>query len=344
MTPQQHETPEIIQLQFYRGDELLSRDIPPRDDLVENLIQAKSFNFLAGEEGCGKSLLAMNLAVAVSTGMEKWLSYPIKKSGRVIYLNNELTDEDFIRRLIRMKSRLPTEEHITNLIVAPETPLIQNCWHSLEEKCEREKPVLVILDCLYLAHREDENDSTAMRNLMLYFLRLRNRFNLAVIVVHHTRKGARNSQMRNDLMRGSSVFGGASDGVLMMVRSPADENKRLLKATKGRNISDDSRRTLQLSLDKETLWFSDDGVVSTGQDADNFQTATERINWQEIFGEKRELQYGDILKACAPMLLSDKTIQRALTDAVKVGKVNHTGRGTYELNRPDDANNPSGVL
>jgi hypothetical protein len=48
-------------LKLYSGLEIFNMDIPKESFLIENLITENSVNFIAGEPGCGKSLLAMNL-------------------------------------------------------------------------------------------------------------------------------------------------------------------------------------------------------------------------------------------------------------------------------------------
>src|SRR5258708_40157166 len=99
-----------------------------------------------------------------------------------------------------MSAAIAEEGNLSNLIIAPDTPIIAKCWQSIEEICARERPVLLIIDCLYLAHDGDENDASSMRRGMQYFLFFRNKFNLAVLVVHHVKKGSGGNKLHSAMM------------------------------------------------------------------------------------------------------------------------------------------------
>ena len=92
---------------------------PKINDLVEGIIREHALVFLAGEEGSGKSITAMNLALAVATGMDYFLGYRVAKHGKVIYLNNELHFEDFLLRFKKMMMKMQPQEltKIENFIV-----------------------------------------------------------------------------------------------------------------------------------------------------------------------------------------------------------------------------------
>lgn len=275
-----------FKFELLNGMEICDMDIPEQSFLVKNLISECSVNFLSGEEGCGKSLLAMNLALSIAVGASKWLAYDVAKQGKVLYLNNELAFSDFARRLKSMSQSLPARGDISNLIVPKEVPALTECWNTLNEVCEREKPCLIVVDCLYFAHDKDENDSSQMKALMRQFLALRDRFHLALLLIHHTKKAARYEKMHNDQMRGSNVFGGITDTVLQVRRSAADESKRIIKPTKFRHVSDENRKCKLLSLNNESLWFKDEGETDEGEHiASANPTAEEEIDFREIFGE-----------------------------------------------------------
>jgi RecA-family ATPase len=53
-------------------------------DLIQGILREQSLTFLAGEEGSGKSITAMNLALAVAVGLHKFLGYDMMKNGKVI--------------------------------------------------------------------------------------------------------------------------------------------------------------------------------------------------------------------------------------------------------------------
>jgi hypothetical protein len=305
-----------FEFELYNGLEISQMEIPKESFLIENLITENSVNFLSGEEGCGKSLLAMNLAISVSVGASKWLSYNIKKHGKVLYLNNELAFSDFVRREKAMSNSLPASGAISNLIVPKEVPALNECWETLNRTCEIEKPCLIVVDCLYFTHDKDENDSSEMKALMRQFLTLRNKYNLTLLLIHHTKKNSRYEKMHNDQMRGSNVFSGVTDTVLQIRRSAADERKRIIKPTKFRHVSDENRKCRLLSLNTESLWFIDEGETNEDEHiARATPTAEDEIDFRSILKDGEQISRKEILERCKHLGYDERTIDRQLKKA-----------------------------
>ena len=280
----------------HSGVNMSTAEVPEVSDLVRGIFRAKSLNFLAGEEGSGKSLLSMNLGIAVATGGLKFLDWIIEKPGKVLFLNNEIYFEDFLRRFQQMVKRLPGKLSLDNFITPEAVPALNECFDQLNELCEQEKPALLILDCLYFAHNEDENDSSRMKELMRQLQSLRDQNDTCVVVVHHLKKGGRDQRLNSELMRGAGVFGAAADSILMLRRSQTEESKRILKATKLRHAADENKKARLLSLDPEIMWFRDEGEANEDDHIQSGPTANETIDFVEILGggEKR---LSEILKA-----------------------------------------------
>jgi hypothetical protein len=339
--PTKQNDKEKFQFKTLNGIEIYQMEIPEQSFLIKDLFSEQSVNFLSGEEGCGKSLLAMNLALSIAVGAKNCLSYEITKHGKVLYLNNELAFSDFARRLKAMCGALPSPGDISNLIVPKEVPALNDCWDTLNETCEREKPCLIVVDCLYFTHDKDENDSSQMKALMRQFLELRNKHNLALLLIHHTKKAARYEKMHNDQMRGSNVFGGITDTVLQFRRSAMDETKRIIKPTKFRHVSDDNRKCRLLSLDPKTLWFKDEGETEEAEHiAIQAPTASENIEFEEIFRTVKKLSRKEILERCRPLGYDDRTIDRLLKKAKEAGELNMPSYGYYELRHFDNFDKP----
>jgi archaellum biogenesis ATPase FlaH len=305
-------------------------EIPEVSDLLRGIFRAKSLNFLAGEEGSGKSLLSMNLGLAVATGGLNFLDWVIEKPGKVLFLNNEIYFEDFVRRFQQMVQLLPGKQSLDNFIAPEAVPPLSECFDQLNELCESEKPALLILDCLYFAHNEDENDSSRMKELMRQLQGLRDKHGMCIVVIHHFKKGGRDQRLNSELMRGAGVFGAAADSILMLRRSQTDESKRILKATKLRHSADDNKRARLLSLAPEALWFRDEGEVNEDEHIQSGPTASEIIDFSEILSGG-EMKFQDILKAAEGYKYSDKTVQRQLELACKAGKVVKPRYGFYVL-------------
>jgi hypothetical protein len=162
---------------------------------------------------------------------------------------------------------------------------------------------------------------------------------IVILVVHHTKKGTRHDTMHNDNMRGSSVFGGASDTVLMFKRSETDESKRLLKPTKLRHGADESRKVRLLELQPVTLWFNDLGEVDEREhlldpNSSGRTKAEDKIDWATVFGSDAVLQRKDIVDRAAIYGVSEATIDRALKSATEDDKLIKKNQGKYQLPDP----------
>jgi hypothetical protein len=320
------------------GMEMNLMDTPIMNDLVEGIIGERSLNFLAGEEGAGKSLLAMNLALAIATDQPKFLEYQIKKHGKVLYLNNELSFQLFVKRFQEMRRVLYHDgvAQLNRFLTLETMKPMNEAWDDLCKLIVREQPILVVLDCLYWAHDRKENDSSEMKEIMRKFVELRDKFGIAVLVVHHTKKGSRFEGMHNDNMRGSSVFAGATDTVMMMRRSSTDESKRLFKPTKLRNGNDDYRKVHLLGLNTHNLWFGDEGEVNeedhiAQQVGTGRQSAEGKIDFRTVFGSDLELKRSDILSRCEAAGGSERTLDRCLRAAIHDGILEKAGFGKYAL-------------
>jgi len=331
-TSREYESKKEFSFELLNGKDIAMMEIPQQKFLIKNLISENSLNILMGEEKCGKSLFAMNLALSVAIGTKEWLGFEIMKQGKVLFLNNELTSADFYRRFKKMVERLPVAGDVSNFLVPKEVPSVDECWKTLNETCEIEKPCLIVLDCLYFAHNKDENDSSEMKALMRQLLSLRDKYGLAILVIHHTKKGSRYQKMHNEQMRGSNVFGGVADLTLQIRRSSKDESKRIYKPLRGRELPDSELKCRLLSLDPESLWFKDEGVTDEAEHiASTVQTAEAEVDFKAIFGEAKELSRKEIIERCKPTGYEERTIDRLLKQAKEKGILRVPKYGYYSL-------------
>jgi|SRR5208283_2487854 hypothetical protein len=156
-----------------------------------------------------------------------------------------------------------------------------------------------------------------MKEVMRQLASLRDKHRVAILVVHHTKKGTRYESMHNDNMRGSSVFSGASDSVLMFRRSAKDEKLRLIKPTKLRHGDDDIRKARLLELNPGILWFSEIGEVNESDHIEKQETSSSNddanIEWSIIFGSDINLARKDIVRRLQGVGKSKRTADRLIS-------------------------------
>jgi archaellum biogenesis ATPase FlaH len=202
-------------IHFGIGD-LLDTTPEPIDWLVEDLIVSNALCLIDGLGASGKSILMLQLAVAVASG-SPFLGFATQE-GKVLYINAE----DDIRiqhwRLKNIANNYPKiDEKRDNLTFLNtdnlgEIPFLTekeygkikptNFYNGLKKLCEKWKPNLVIIDPLsYFLHDENSSDSA------IAFYYLLRQLNAAIILIHHQSKAAMNNGgAQRAKARGSSVL------------------------------------------------------------------------------------------------------------------------------------------
>jgi len=189
--------------------------------VVDKIMPENSFGIVVGAPGCGKSFLELGKALAISSGQAQWFGHAIKKHGATIYITSEgLSD---------MKFRIMAwEQHYG--VSADEVPffLIHNTinFMSNDDTLRLLKtvayiaklhgaPTAVFVDTISrVLPGADENLQKDMTIFIAACDAVRQAFKCSVTGVHHT--------SRNGNLRGSTVFEGAADYILMIERESGD--------------------------------------------------------------------------------------------------------------------------
>jgi AAA domain len=142
---------------------------------------------------------------------------------------------------------------------------------------EERKPDLLIADPLAEVHGADENDNTALRQIVAEFRALAVEFNIAIILVHHTRKGGV-VPGDPDSARGASAIIGAGRVVFTLVSmSEADAEVFGMpkdRKNRARYVRLDSAKQNYASLD-DAIWF--EAALYT---LDNGEVVSAAVPWQ----------------------------------------------------------------
>ena len=196
-------------------------DVPTeRRWLVEQLWGDEAVGIVGGEPKCCKSFLALDLAVAVASGAPCVRRFPVARTGRVLLFAAEDALHIVRQRLAgiaRAAGRALADLDI-QVITAPSVRLdVERDRDALTETVAKLRPRLLILDPFVRLHRIDENNSGEVAPLLAYLRELQRRYRVAVVLVHHARKGG--SKMRaGQALRGSSEFHAWGDSNLYLRR------------------------------------------------------------------------------------------------------------------------------
>ncbi len=189
--------PDKRRSQFYSAATLNGKAVKPREWLVHGLIPQKTVTLFGGDGGTGKSLLALQLAVAVASE-GGWLGKGTK-AGPVIYMSAEDDDDELHRRLadiLRAERRnWDDTENLTLRSLAGEDALLaiesqvtlirSELFKELERRAESESPALIVVDTLADVYPANENDRAKVRQFIGLLRGLALRQNCAVLLLGH---------------------------------------------------------------------------------------------------------------------------------------------------------------
>ena len=188
--------------------------------LVTHLWSQDAVGIVGGEPKCCKSFLALDLAVAVAAGVPCLRRFAVPTPGRVLLYAAEDAHPIVRRRLegIAVAAGVALQDLDIQVITAPTLRLDLSADRlALQEAVARLQPKLLILDPFVRLHRIDENASGEVAPLLAYLRELQRRHTLAVLVVHHAKKGAGNVRA-GQALRGSSEFHAWGDSNLYLRR------------------------------------------------------------------------------------------------------------------------------
>jgi RecA-family ATPase len=189
--------------------------------LVTGLWSEQAVGIIGGEPKCCKSFLALDLAVSVAAGMPCLRRFAVPHAGRVLLYAAEDALHIVRQRLegICAAAGLALADLDVQVITAPTVRLdLAADRKSLEDTVAKLAPRLLELDPFVRMHRIDENASGEVAPLLAYLRELQRRYAVAVVVVHHARKGA--GHVRADqALRGSSEFHAWGDSNLYLRRN-----------------------------------------------------------------------------------------------------------------------------
>lgn len=194
---------------------------PERRWLIDGLWGDQAVGIVGGEPKCCKSFLALDIAVAVASGTPCLRRFPVARTGRVLLFAAEDALGVVRCRLdgICAAAGVDLAKLDLDVITAPtlriDTPDDQA---RLADTLAALSPTLLILDPFVRLHRIDENVCSEVAPLLAYLRDLQRRFALAILVVHHARKGAGRARA-GQALRGSSEFHAWIDSAIYLRRT-----------------------------------------------------------------------------------------------------------------------------
>jgi len=253
----------LFDIQAARAARYLSTPPAPTKWLVQGVIPSGIVCALIAPGGTGKSMFALQLGAAIATGQAFANVWEVRNSAPVLLLMAEDADEELHRRLwnIAEQMHIPQGERLDNLYIkslvgedvllttesrdgggVKSTPTLSRLIHTA---AQIEGLGLIVIDPISRWRGGDENSAPDTTRFIQAAEQVAKATGAAVMLVHHTHKGAANSgEASQSAARGSSAL---TDGVRLQMQL-ATVNGNMNKKLK--LPEDQMRQHLVLSVTK----------------------------------------------------------------------------------------------
>ncbi len=289
--------------------------------LIDQLWADEAVGIVGGEPKCCKSFLALDMAVSVAGGAPCLRRFAPAQTGRVLLFAAEDALHVVRQRLagIAVAAGRDLADLDIHVITAPSLRLdVERDRDALADTVDRLRPRLLVLDPFVRLHRIDENLSGEVAPLLAYLRELQRRCHLAVVLVHHARKGG--AKMRaGQALRGSSEFHAWGDSNLYLRRHGED----LTLSVEHRAAPSITAISIQLAVDGDAVSLTTIDRSAGAAPA----TAPGGLPVAPTAGQKIEAQ---LAAAASPLTaaairklcrIRNATVTAALADLVAAGRV-----------------------
>lgn len=188
--------------------------------LIDGLWAEQAVGIVGGEPKCCKSFLALDMAVSVASGRPCLRHFRVVRPGSVLLYAAEDALHVVRERLEGICRAADVELGALDIqvITVPTLRLDrQEDQKRLDETVAATQPRLLVLDPFVRLHRIDENVSSEVAPLLAHLRELERRHRVAVVLVHHSRKGG--GARPGQALRGSSELHAWGDSNLYLQRA-----------------------------------------------------------------------------------------------------------------------------
>ena len=299
----------------------------PREQqwLVDTLWGEQAVGIVGGEPKCGKSILAMDLAVSVAAGVPCLRHFAPVRPGPVLMFAAEDAGH-LVRKRLHGIARAAGARFEALDIAVIDVPALRldhpDDRRRLQQTVERIAPRLLILDPLVRLHGVDENAVADVAPILGFLRDIQRRFETAVLLVHHARKSG--ATRPGQALRGSSELHAWGDSNLYLRRR--DRQTLMTVEHRAARGLDDIEIELKEDEDGEEPSFRLRQPPPTGA-APQPETPERRI-LQALAEAQAPLSQRQIRERAATR---NKTVADILQRLVGAGRIRHDAEGRYCL-------------
>ena len=204
-------------------------EIPKRPWVVPGYALRGAVTLVSGPPSALKSSLMLAWSCAVALRLEYGQFRPTEAGVSIVYNVEDNRDEQRRRlsAVLRQFNAHPRDIRGKVVRIGPNTIgtlltrdpdgkiRFTSAMQALETLIQERRPALVIVDPLSELHNCEENDNQALRLIIATFRDLAVRYNVAVVILHHTRKGAPSPGDPDSARGASSIMGAVRVGLTL---------------------------------------------------------------------------------------------------------------------------------
>jgi len=290
--------------------------------IVRPIIPRGALVLLTGRGGVGKSLSALSMAHAITSGKPVF-GYFDSTLSKVLIVDNENSPSIYKDRVEALGLNPIDSIDIINLtsyrldkkgaIARLKTLITSNKYD-----------VVFIDNWTTITSRIDENKSNEVSNLLTKLRKLAYDTNCSIVLIHHLRKSLPYSHSVDEV-RGSSVLVNEADLVLLLEKS-VTPNERIMRTLKNR-LGKEFAFRLNLRYDGEgILSIEYAGEIEEAIDSNVIKAANEIKTFMQMAHVAKRSELFDAVKGYPEI-----TKKRALNYLLATGDLERESRGVYRI-------------
>jgi len=205
------------------SDVLFEKQLEKRRYIVEGLLP-EGLTVLSGDPKVGKSFFALSLSVSVAKG-EPFLCFPTKKSD-VLYFSFEDDEKRLQQRLFEMSDDTFSGLTFSNDVLHLGDGFIETLENYLQQHPDTK---LVVVDTLNYIRPEKQSTNMYKNDYddMILLHRLTLQYGIAMLLLHHNRKGSDEDDLRS--ISGSMGIAGGADTCIVIKRPKSRDKSAKMK-------------------------------------------------------------------------------------------------------------------
>lgn len=220
------------------GRTLATRDIPPPDTIVEGLFETRDKVDIVAPSKCRKSWFTIALAVHIASG-RPFIGLCVKSPRRVLYINLEIKDDDFDRRLQTSLTAYGIDADALGdrLGVMHSRSMGPTIRANIIGYATKFGADVVVIDPQYklLRPEEDENSGNGISEILRLKDQIAEEAGAAVVAVMHDAKGQAGDRDIRDRGAGSSWTARDFDARITLTPHSHDPENMVVVSTMCRN-------------------------------------------------------------------------------------------------------------